>query len=199
MIGFTAGVNFALGTAIFGPVIGTILGSITFLGTIDAIRQNDIYKSIVAYTSWLQPMSWPGHAIGLVMFVTNLIGAGIVGYICGIDSWQIHTFHFDRQTGMITTVGGPCSQLVGRAYNVGGFTFYNRDAWLRETPQQRRLALQHEAGHLLSNAIFGVFQATNVLDTDDHNEKFWERIAQSNVDPAFAGRGYPEGVIPVWG
>ena len=68
LIGFTAGANAMIGGMIFGPIIGAALGVITFLSVIPPVAKSDVYQGILGWTSYLMPMSWPGHAIGLTLF-----------------------------------------------------------------------------------------------------------------------------------
>ena len=61
--------------------------------------------------------------------------------------------------------------------------------------------IAHETGHMLSNALFGFWQGVvngiENLTTDDHDDRLFEKIAQSNVNEADRdsyGREYE-----VWG
>lgn len=45
--------------------------------TFDGVANSSIYQGILGWASWLMPMSWGATALGLVVFVVNLVLAGI--------------------------------------------------------------------------------------------------------------------------
>ena len=195
MIGFTAGINMSIA----GP-----LGIITFLGVFDGIRSQGWYKSLAGWTSWFMPASWPGHIMGLGVFMGNGIA-----HVFGSDK-QIESVKFDWAHGQILTAGGEYGESpfpwlgvgIAPAHNVGGFSFFSNDLWTRsgESWSGMQDTIEHETGHMLSNAIFGFWQGiVNGIEnftTDDHNDRFFEKIAESNVnesDRASYGRD-----VEVW-
>lgn len=199
LIGFTAGANAMIGGMIFGPIIGAALGIITFLAVIPPVAKSDVYQGILGWTSYLMPMSWPGHAIGLVLFALN-----VVGYLVTfgqVDKLRIRDMQVDWKTGNIFTVGGWVGQLDGRAFNFGGFSFVNTARYVGG--EIIPATFEHESGHMLSNAAFGFFQATRVFEGNGL-DSFWERIAESNVPPGLRATDpvTPEPdrpKIPQWG
>ncbi len=199
LIGFTAGANAMIGGMIFGPIIGAALGVITFLSVIPPVAKSDAYQGILGWTSYLMPMSWPGHAIGLTLFALN-----VVGYLVTfgqVDALRIRDMQVDWKTGNIFTVGGWVGQLDGRAFNFGGFSFVNTSRYVGG--EIIPATFEHESGHMLSNAAFGFFQATRVFEGNGL-DSFWERIAESNVPPGLRGSDpvTPEPdrpKIPQWG
>ncbi|SDA20939.1 RHS repeat-associated core domain-containing protein [Nitrosospira sp. Nsp18] len=199
LIGFTAGANAMIGGMIFGPIIGAALGVITFLSVIPPVAKSDVYQGILGWTSYLMPMSWPGHAIGLTLFALN-----VVGYLVTfgqVDALRIRDMQVDWKTGNIFTVGGWVGQLDGRAFNFGAFSFVNTSRYVGG--EIIPATFEHESGHMLSNAAFGFFQATRVFEGNGL-DSFWERIAESNVPPGLRGTDpvTPEPdrpKIPQWG
>jgi hypothetical protein len=187
LIGFTAGANGLLGGLIFGPVIGAALGILTFLALIPPIAKSDVYQGILGYTSYLMPMSWPGHAIGLVMFTLNLLG--YVFTAGQKDDLKLHGMRIDWKTGTVATLGGWVSKLAPGGlpgYTIGGFSWFDYDSSKGRTKIGDGL-LDHEAGHMLNNAAFGWFQVFNVFG-GGHDDKYFERLAESNAP---SSRGFP--------
>ena len=200
MMGATIGINIGIG----GP-----LGIITFLGVFKGIRKQDWYKSLAGWTSWLMPASWPGHIMGLGVFLGNGIA-----HIFGSDK-QIESMKFDWKHGQILTAGGeyggnpfPWLGFEGPAHNVGGFSFWSNDTWeeggktwegIENTVNSGR-GFDHETGHMLSNALFGFWQGVingiENLTVDNHDDRFFEKIAQSNVDEG--DRNSDDQVVPFW-
>jgi hypothetical protein len=70
MMGATIGINFSVG----GP-----LGIVTFLGVFPGVREEGWYHSLAGWTSWVVPASWPGHIMGLGVFLGNLIATRVFG------------------------------------------------------------------------------------------------------------------------
>ncbi len=200
MMGATIGIN----TAIGGP-----LGIITFLGVFPGIRKADWYHSLAGWSSWLMPASWPGHIMGLGVFLGNGIA-----HLFGSDK-QIESMKFDWKHGQIMTAGGeyggdpfPWFKSGGPSHSLGGFAFFSNDTWaegnkswkgIEDTVDPGR-GYAHETGHMLSNAQFGFWQGVvngiENLTTENHDDRFFEKIAQSNV-PA-ADRDPGDQVIPFW-
>jgi RHS repeat-associated protein len=189
LIGFTAGVNAfiggALGAIIFGSYVGAALGVITFLSIIPPIAKSDVYQGILGWTSYLMPMSWPGHAIGLAVFALN-----VVGYLVTfgqVDYCKITDMKVDWKTGTIATLGGWASHVIPPgtdAGSIGGFAFFNPDKVSTISDD----LLDHEAGHMLNNAAFGWFQVYNVFDPRSHDDQYFEQLAESNAP---SSRGLP--------
>ena len=200
MMGATMGANFAIG----GPI-----GIINLLGVIPGIRTQEWYKSLAGWGSWFMPSSWPGHIMGLGVFLGNGIA-----HVFGSDK-QIESMKFDWKHGQIMTAGGeyggtpfPWLGMSGPSHSLGGFAFWSNDTWaeggktwqgIEDTVDPGR-GYAHETGHMLSNAQFGFWQGIvngiENLTTSNHDDRFFEKIAQSNV-PA-ADRDPGDQVIPIW-
>ena len=197
MIGFNAGMNGVLASAIFGPVIGVALGVINFLATFDGIAQNSVYKGILGWTSWLMPMSWGMTAGGVVVFLINLIAAGITG---NGEWWgagaKIEKMDFDWRTGSFVMLGGAITGPT--AFDMGHFVLMNASYVDGSSfDQTYENVLRHETGHTLALAAFGT--AFLIADAIGENvvgsgaEDYGEKIAESNVP------GTGRSTIPMWG
>ena len=173
MIGFNAGMNAAIGTILFGPVIGIALGVINFLAAFDSIAQNEIYKGILGWTSWLMPMSWVVTGLGLIFFVINLIVAGVT--FQQVDRVKIHSISVNWQTGMIVMEGGLITYPPG-GFNMGNFSFYG---------EGHTDVIDHELGHGLSLGAYGwVFHFVGAIDEnvvqENMHDAYSEHLAESN-------------------
>jgi hypothetical protein len=193
MIGFNAGMNGVLATAIFGPA-GAALGVIDFLATFDGIAKNSTYQGILGWTSWLMPMSWGATGLGLAFYVVNLVVAGVTG-----NQWnaaRIDKLAIDWKTGAIVMSGGLIRGPT--AFDMGNFVFMNPNYVDGSTPDRTFDAvLRHETGHTLEVAAFGTaflvadFIGENVVGAGAND--YGEKIAESHADRA----GYS--TIPMWG
>lgn len=152
------------------------MGLVTFLAAIPPIAKSDVYQGVLGWTSYVMPMSWPGHAIGLALFVANL----------GTGGW-IHDMTVDWKTGAIVTLGGWVSRLTPdnlQGHAIGGFIWFDP----RETSDTIPEGTQaHEAGHHLNNAAFGFLQVVNVF-AGTGRDNYFEKLAESNAP---ASRGKP--------
>jgi hypothetical protein len=117
-MGATMGVNFAVG----GPI-----GIITALGVFPGIRKQDWYHSLAGWGSWFMPASWPGHIMGLGVFLGNGIA-----HVFGSDR-QIESMKFDFKHGQIMTAR---RRIRRHAVPVG--------PQVRSGAQSRRLRLLHQ-------------------------------------------------------
>jgi hypothetical protein len=105
MMGATIGINFAVG----GP-----LGVITFLGVFPGIREQGWYHSLAGWTSWVMPASWPGHIMGLGIFLGNGI-AHVFGSDKRIESTSGHDdrlFEKVAQSNVPEGDRGPGDQVI---------------------------------------------------------------------------------------
>lgn len=184
MMGFGIVASVLLGTAVFGPVVGLSLGVIQALGLIPSVRHSDTYKDILGYSSWINPWSWPGHAIGAAIFLVNGIVYGVAYAVTWGDppDWADMSVSFEQ--GMVVTEGGLIRP--GRAFNFGAFTNLNPDDAGVADPATRELILRHERGHMLNNAYFGVLQVGRI-GAGSQQDSFWEQMAESNVNPFVPG------------
>jgi hypothetical protein len=164
-------------------VVGGILGVINILALFPPIARSDVYQGFLGWSSYLMPMSWPGHAIGLVLFAAN-----VVPYLVTfgqVDAVRIRDMRIDWKTGNIFTVGGWIGQLPARAFNIGAFTYVNTSRYIGG--EIAPATFEHESGHMLNNGAFGIFQATRVFEGGDALNSYWERLAESNVPPGLRG------------
>ena len=181
MIGFTAGVN----GMFFGPQ-----GVISFMGVFGGVRKQGWYKSLAAWSSWFMPASWPGHSLGLGVFLANAIA-----HVTGSDK-QIEWIKVDWRYGMIVTQGGeydtsflPWSTDTSlNGHNLGGYTFFE-NGYLPDNKIDWTFHLgkyQHETGHMLNNAVFGFWQGVGTAVQEAtgkvHSFQLFEVIAKSNQD-----------------
>jgi RHS repeat-associated protein len=200
MMGATIGINVAIG----GP-----LGLITFMGVFPGIRKQDWYHSLAGWSSWFMPASWPGHILGLGVFLANGIA-----HVFGSDN-KIESVKFDWKHGQILTAGGeyggtpfPWLGMSGPSHSLGGFAFWSNKTWEEggkswkgiETMVDPGRGYAHETGHMLSNALFGFWQGVingiENLTTSEHDDRLFEKIAQSNVPEADRDPG--DQVIGIW-
>jgi RHS repeat-associated protein len=180
MIGFNAGLNASIGTMLFGPVIGIALGVINFLAAFDGIAGNKIYQGILGWASWIMPMSWLATAVGLILFVINVIVAGVT-----FQQWQaakIDKISIHWETGAIVITGGLIHPLGGSSgFNLGQFAFLSSGSSAEE----------HETGHGLNVAAFGsIFHFVAAIDqnvfgsgADTYSERLAESHDPSKADP----------------
>jgi RHS repeat-associated protein len=197
MIGFNAGMNGVLASAIFGAP-GVALGVIDFLATFDGIAKNSTYQGILGWSSWLMPMSWGATGLGVAAYVVNLVIAGVTG-----NQWnaaKIDKLAIDWKTGSIVMVGGLIRGPT--AFDLGNFVFMNPHYVDGSRPDRTYDAvLRHETGHTLEVAAFGTaflvadFIGENVVGagTNDYGEK----IAESHANRSGPSGTYP--TIPMWG
>ncbi len=135
-----------------GAVIGWILAIIGWLSCFLPVASDPftanigtrIYKAVLGWASWLMPMCWPCHALGLVMFLINLIG--------------IRAFRCHYQAGSFQSIGGILGRLCspGRGFTIGGFSVLNIDRLTRPS-------MFHEGGHALNHAAYGFLHLGHIL------------------------------------
>lgn len=187
LIGLNAGFNAILASAVFGPMIGVALGVINFLAAFDTIANSEIYQGILGWASWLMPMSWLATAVGLIVFVLNIIPA--IFTLNMVDAVKIENISIDWGTGTIVMEGGWLFLPGFRGgYNLGNFAYITPGSTVTD----------HETGHTLSNAAFGsIFHFIGAIDENavsaDPADAFAERIAESH-DPSTTD---PD-ILPMW-
>jgi RHS repeat-associated protein len=192
MIGFNAGMNGVLATAIFGPGIGGAVGIIGFLSAFDGVSWNPTYQGVLGWSSWLMPMSWGATGLGLVAFLFNVIAAKVSGE----GNTKIDKIAIDWKTGSIIMEGGLIRN--GTAFNLGNFVYIDTRYVIDGDPERSYEALvRHETGHTLNVGAFGSafhfydFLGENAFGRgkDDYGEKLAESHANRPGDPVF----------PMWG
>jgi RHS repeat-associated protein len=188
MIGFNAGMNGFLASAIFGPTVGGALGVINFLATFEGVAKDSTYQGILGWSSWLMPMSWAATGLGLAVFTINLAVAGIT-----FQQWKqvkIDEIAIEWKTGSIVMVGGLIQNKS--AFNMGNFVYIDRGYVNNSSPEQSYDALvRHETGHTLSVASFGSlfhlydFVGENIVGAGkkDYGEKLAESHSNRPGDP----------------
>jgi RHS repeat-associated protein len=192
MIGFNAGMNGVLATAIFGPGIGGAVGIIGVLAAFDGVSWNPTYQGVLGWSSWLMPMSWGATGLGLGAFLINLVAAKISGE----GNTKIDKLAIDWKTGSIVMEGGWIRN--GTAFNLGNFIYIDTRYVVAGDPERSYEALvRHETGHTLNVGAFGSafhfydFLGENVFGRgrDDYGEKLAESHSNRPGDPVF----------PMWG
>ncbi|MCW2529517.1 MAG: hypothetical protein JWM76_4377, partial [Pseudonocardiales bacterium] len=199
MIGFNAGMNFAVGGAILGGgalgyTVGAAIGVINALAAIDGVARNSFYQGVLGWSSWLMPMSWLATALGLAIFVVNVLGAVFTAN--QVNATKIDKLGFDFKTGTFVMSGGLIRN--GTAFSAGHFVFMDPSYVNGSSPDQTYdSVLRHETGHTLENAAFG--SAFLVADFVGENltsagvNDYGEKIAESHRN----GANRP--TIPMWG
>ncbi len=169
----------AMGTAV-GGFVGGFSAGMQAMGFIPSVRQNDTYKDVLGYTSWLNPWTWPGHIVGGVIFIVNAVVYGVAYAVTWGDPPEWAKMDVSFEQGMIVTTGGMIRP--DRAFNFGAFTNINPGV----NPTDRAAILRHERGHSLNNAYFGVVQVGR-LGAGSQEDSFWEQLAESNANPNVEG------------
>lgn len=199
LIGFNAGMNAALATAIFGPVVGVALGVVNFLAVFDGIAKNSVYQGILGWSSWLMPMSWLATAVGLILFVVNVVVAfftvTIPGWFGG-SGWaaaRIDSVNVDWGTGSIVMAGGLIQPAGGAAgFNVGNFVF------IASGSGGNAGLVAHETGHTLNVAAFGsLFHFVGALDENWPGNRGPNAYAEMFAESHSTRGGRP--TLPMWG
>lgn len=198
LIGFNAGMNAAIATALFGPVVGIALGVVNFLAVFDGIANNSIYQGILGWASWFMPMSWLATAVGLFIFVVNVVVAFVTVTIPGWfggSGWaaaRIDSVSIDWGTGTIVMAGGLISPAANVGFNVGNFVY------LASGSGGDAALIAHETGHTLNVAAFGsLFHFVGALDENWPGNRgenaYAEKLAESHANRA------PRPTVPLWG
>ncbi len=189
MIGFNAGMNFVIGSAILGGgalayTVGAAIGVINAMAAIDGVARNSFYQGVLGWSSWLMPMSWAATALGLVFYVVNLVAAGLVfGNLVGAT--KIDKLGFDWRTGTFVMSGGLIRN--GSAFSMGHFVFMD-PSYIDAGPvgQSYDNVLSHEIGHTLENGAFGsAFLGADFIGenfTSAGVSDYGEEIAESHAD-----------------
>jgi len=179
---YTYGSLFGLGVKA-GFIIAGALGGIQAAAFIPQVRQNDVYKGILGWSSWINPWAWPGIVIGAVGFIIDF-------FATLISRHEVLDVDIDRY-GVISVKGSAFAEQA----SLGGFSV-GPFAWIKSTATADTIS--HERGHALNNGLFGIFQTANLLHSS-HDDAFWETLAESNVDPAVGGPGYTFDDLDWWG
>jgi len=188
LVGLNAGANAVLASALFGPVAGVALGAIDFLAAFDPLARRSAYQTLLGWTSWLQPLSWPATGAGILFALVNALYTA--GERIRPRGRAIRRLSLDWPTGTIIVEGGLLfPRGYGGGYNLGNFVFLTA-GW--------RHILAHETGHTLNVAAFGsLFHYVGAIDENFiqacHADAYAERIADSHA-PDAAGR-----TIRMWG
>jgi len=120
----------------WGLIVGAVLAVIG-LGSFSPLATRDRYQSVLGWSSWLMPMSWPSTALGAIVFVvTCLLGR----------------VRADAATGTIETSGLPPMFGFRGGLSLGNFTFL---MGAPPTPFRAVGISAHEIGHTLNVAAFG--------------------------------------------
>jgi RHS repeat-associated protein len=181
---WTYGVFFGLGATAGFAIAGT-LGGIQAAALIPPVRQNDLYKGILGWSSWINPWAWPGIAIGAFWFIVDIFGTFFT------TRNNFPDVDFDPRYATVNVTNSSLDSITSLGgYSIGPFV------WLKPTASADTPT--HEAGHALNNALFGLLQASNLFQSS-HNDAFWEILAESNVDPSVGGPAYTFKDLDWWG
>jgi RHS repeat-associated protein len=165
------GVAFGLGYVAGFAIAGT-LGGIQAAAFIPGVRQSDVYKGILGWSSWLNPWAWPGIVIGAIWFIEDIVATGI-------DRGEFPDVDFEARYAMVVISNSYLDSKGSRAgHNMGTFS------WIG--PAGGAGTVDHEAGHALNNALFGIFQASRAA-SDVPRDALWELLAESNREPSGFG------------
>jgi hypothetical protein len=129
-----------------GPLglVGLIVAVINFLALVPVIARSRVYQGILAWSSWLMPMSWLATFMGFLLFLGSLVTAP---FFPGVF------FRFDATTSTIETNGGLATVSgFGGGFNLGHFTFLSAGGGGGFTCAS---LASHETGHTLNVAAFG--------------------------------------------
>ena len=198
LVGFNAGLNGALGIAVYGAVLGVggtimalVVALLNLMAIFNVVSTSEVYQGILGWANWLLPMSWLIVGLGFLFLVLNVVGH-LTGYlIFKGQSFRMHGLDVDWKTGTIFQRGGWVSNAnpIDTAFNMGNFALVDNlsSSW----------HIEHEAGHTLNLAAFGsAFHLIGAIDenvTGGGANAFSERIAESN-DPATG----QSNIIPMW-
>ena len=177
-IGLNAGLNAVIGSLVFGPIIGTALGVINFLVAFEGIAGNlgGTFQHVLAWSNWLMPMSWLANGIGLGIFITDVVLAGLTLNQVGLT--RINSIRINWASGAIVTHGGALTLMRG-AYDLGNFVYLHRN------DSKTHGIIRHELGHLHNVAAFGsIWHLVGALDENVLMRKgnaYSEQIAESHV------------------
>lgn len=196
-VGSTAVANLAtlvvLGSLWGLPVlIGFVVGAVGLLCVIPPLTRWAPFKAILGWLSWVMPMSWLATALGLLVFLINVVGAP--------------GLRLDVTTGTIETTGGffvmwlaSLTGSTGGGWNLGSFSFLAGPVGSGiRTPFGSPGISAHESGHALAVAAYGSF--FHYVDAVDENvpplsrgaRAYGELVAESHFPGS--GRYY----LPVW-
>ncbi|MEM7368530.1 MAG: hypothetical protein AAF587_07990 [Bacteroidota bacterium] len=184
IIGLNAGLNTVLLYQLSGSwIVAGILGGLVFLSAFLFISRHSWYHTVLGYSNWLLPMSWPVSYIGLLIYLVNLLVAPI-GYMHPLLRALRVRLYIDLSTSTFTMYGGLIRPFKGfSGLNMGNFIFIN--------PGWEHL-LRHEIGHLFSLAAMGsVFHYIGGIDENYLQQNYWEAyaeyLAESYNSPSASG------------
>jgi hypothetical protein len=172
---FKAFGSWAQGPGMIALIAGAFLALLSLLSMLRTLSGWAPFQAVLAWSSWLMPMSWIVTALGFLFFVIDLLLAGITGN--QIDVLKIRSIGFHAKTCSILIEGGLIHPLMGSSgFDMGNFVFLN------STEDDLKA---HETGHTLNLAVFGwVFHFIGALDENvfgGHADAYSERLAESHV------------------
>jgi hypothetical protein len=172
---FKAFGSWAGGPGIVALIGGAYFALLSLLSGFHFLTGSVPFQAILAYSSWLMPMSWLVTVVGFLFFLINLILAGVTAN--RVDVFKIRSVGFHGSTCSILTEGGLIHPLGGSSgFDMGTFVFLN------STGESLKA---HETGHTLNLAAFGfVFHYIGALDENvfgGHGNAYSERLADSHI------------------
>lgn len=211
MIGMTAALNYGIwsllsSVLVWATFMPLVVGVICFLAVFPFVSRNAVYQFVLAWLSWLMPMSWVASLFGALLFLLNLPFAIAAAVAAGAPS----PLRFDLLTATFETTGGTLIGLTGFSggFNLGNFTFVTpgpppglRSPFNGFVPGVGVVGglSSHETGHTLNvAALSGVVTWINAIDENvspfsRNSLAYGELAAESHI----ARGGLGVGVGPV--
>jgi len=112
------GAFFGLGVTAGFAIAGS-LGAIQAAAFIPDVRQNDVYKGILGWSSWLNPWAWPGIALGAIWFIVDVVATLI-------SRGELPDVEIQGRTGTISTT----NSALDDALDAPGYT-WGTFIWIR--------------------------------------------------------------------
>jgi hypothetical protein len=130
-------------------ILAILFGVVPFLAVFQHMARNRIYQSILGWTAWLLPASYPATIVGLLLFLLNAPFA--------ILAVGLRAIRLDVTTGVVETTGGIIN-IAGYSggFSLGNFTFLaNMGGLAGQGSFTGPSVSSHEIGHSLNTAVFG--------------------------------------------
>jgi hypothetical protein len=149
--GLTGAFNFGIWRMLMPEaiILAVLFGTVPLLAVFQTLARNRVYQSVLGWTAWLLPASYPATFVGLLLFVVNapfaILAAGF------------YAIRLDLSTGVIETTGGIIN-IAGYSggFSLGNFTFLANVGGLAGQGSFSGSSISsHEIGHSLNTAVFG--------------------------------------------
>lgn len=196
MIGVTAALNAAMLLPLprMGPLLALWALMVGSLAAVDGVARHTRYQRVLAWSSWLLPMSWLATAVGLALFLASVLLGPLVRMASSV--------RVDWRMGVVETSGGFCACTGYRGgFSLGNFNFFTSQQLAGCTNAPSLAA--HESGHTLNTAAMGgVLLWINALDENfpvfRRNLAYAELLAESRAQ-GLPGAPRHEFFVRLWG